>query len=104
MPIGEIIKILPYKKSRNEGIYLRVEFKMEGGGWSKTDLVPGFRNYNLWKNIAKVGNKLGNLKMKDSQTVDADSHPILLTGRRKNVLYQDEMAELEKLAKIGVFG
>lgn len=99
--IAEIIKIIPFKKSRNPGdFYLHLEFKLENNEWAKTDLVPGFRNYYRWKRVARVGNQLGNLIFKDSQTIDADSYPILIRGRR--VIKSD--LTIEKLAKLGVFG
>lgn len=103
--IGEIIKILPFKKSRNEGVYLRVEFKLKDGKWAKTDLVPGFRNYRRWKNLLKIGNWLSNLHLKDSQTVDADSFPHLLEGEKiKEKIKVNEELDLKKLSELGIFG
>jgi len=100
--IGEIIKILPMKESRNEGeAYLRVEFKLEDGKWAKTDLVLSFRNYWRWKRVARVGNILRNLKMKDEITVDADSYPQLAGGK---LVGSGQKYTLAELSKMGVFG
>ena len=100
--IGEIIKILPFKKSRNEDeTYLRVEFKMEDGKWAKTDLVPSFRNYWRWKRVLRVGNVVRNLKMRDKITVDADSFPQLVVG---SLVGSGSKFTLEELNKMGVFG
>jgi len=99
---GEIIKILPFKKSRNEDVcYLRVEFKLENGKWAKTDLVPSFRNYWRWKRVARLGNIVRNLRMKDEMTVDADSYPQLGVGR---LVGSGQKFTLEELNKMGVFG
>ncbi len=96
---GEITRVDQFKRSRNEGdIFIRVTFKMEDGGWAKTDIVPTFRNYWRWRKLLRVGNTLFNLTLKDPETVDADSKPYLLEGRRK-----DTNLELEKLARLGVF-
>ena len=83
--IGEIIKILPLKKSRNEGDYKRVWFRMEDRKVLKTDLVKGFRNYWRWQKLLREGNRLFNLKIKktkDGEMVDADSWPMLLNGQK----------------------
>jgi len=79
--ICEIIKIHLPQKSRNGNTYLRVEFKMEGGGWLKTDLCYDFRNWSRWKKILKIGNLIGNLILKDATTIDADSRPIKLNRK-----------------------
>ena len=98
---GEIIKILPFKKSRNEGSYLRVEFRLENGQWAKTDLVPGFRNYWKWKRVKRVGNIVKGLRMKDETTVDADSNPQLIGG---TVIGSGQKLTMKELAEQGVFG
>ena len=98
---AEIIKILPEKKSRNGGVYLRVEFRMENGKWAKTDLVPGFRNYERWKNLLRPGNIIGNLRMKDEKTVDADSIPYLIFGK---MVDNSKSPSIKELVKMGVFG
>ena len=99
---GEIIKILFFKKSRNEGeIYKRIEFKLENGKWAKTDLVLGFRNYWRWKRVAKLGNIVRNLKMKDEMTIDADSYPQLAGGR---LVGSGQKLTLKELSSMGVFG
>ena len=98
--IAEITRIDHIKNSRNFGeLFIRVHFKLEGGGWAKTDICPGFRNYSRWKKILRVGNRLFNLRMLDGQTVDADSYPRLLEGRRKY-----PQPGLEELSKLGTFG
>ena len=99
--ILEITKIIPFKNSQNEGdTYLRITFvDRVDNSWYKTDIVPGFRNYKRWRRVARVGNTLSNLIMKNADTVDADSHPIVMTGRK---VHKD--MGLEELAKLGTFG
>ena len=73
---GKIIKIDQLKQSRNQGqTFYRVYFEMISGDWTKTDIVPGFRNFKRWKNHLKVGNVLSGLRLKGRDTVDADSYP-----------------------------
>jgi len=96
---GEIIKIEKEKRSRNGGKYIRVHFKLENGKWAKMDLVPSFRNFARWKEILVVGNLVGNLRMKDEITVDADSWPKLLFGKFKR-----SDLSIKKLAELKVFG
>jgi len=90
--ILEIIKILPLKMSRTEGVYFRVEFKGDNGRWYKTDIVPGYRNFKRWERVLKVGNRVFNLQLKDSMTVDADSQVMLLTGRRSSKIKRNSEA------------
>ncbi len=77
--IGEVIKVHKPKKGRKGNVYVRVEFKLENGNWAKTDVCPGFRNYNrMWKRLIGwgddlIGYKLDGLKLKNEFTVDADS-------------------------------
>lgn len=102
--ILEVIKIRPYKKSKTEGVYLMIEMKdIKTGDWYKTYLVPGYRNYNMWRTKARLSNQLHffNLKMVSENIIDADSVPILLIGRQK---YKDNEKELRELFKLGTFG
>lgn len=94
--IGEIIRIWSLKKSRNGNSYRRVEFKMEDNSWAKTDLCPGYRNYDRWKKYIKVGTVLSGLILKEKGCVDADSFP-------KKVDPAPKM-DNESLAKMGIFG
>ncbi len=73
--IYEIIKIHPKQKSINGNAFIRVEFKDGDGVWRKTDLCPDYRNYNRWKDLLVVGNKLTGLELKDDLTINADSMP-----------------------------
>ena len=100
--IAEIIKILPPKKSRDgKNIYYRIEFKeIKKGKWYKTDLVCSFRNFKRWQKYLREGNILANLRLKDEETIDADSKPILIKGRRK----LNTGSTIEQLSKLGVFG
>ena len=50
-----------------------VEFLDDENHWSRTFLVPTHHNYKNWKPLLKEGNVLGNLKLKGSDMVDADS-------------------------------
>jgi hypothetical protein len=91
--IAEIIKILSPTQSRNGNAYIRVEFKDELGNWLKTDLCYDYRNWSRWKKLLKVGNRLFNLRQKDSQTIDADSYPHLLEGRKINKIIMPKTDE-----------
>lgn len=76
--IAEITKILPAEKSANGNNYVRVMFRLDGGGFAKTDLCPDYRNFKRWRTALKVGNRLGNLIMRKSDCIDADSWPIVI--------------------------
>jgi len=95
--IAEIIKIHEPKQSVNGNTFIRVELKTDGGTWYKTDLCHDYRNWHRWKNYLRVGNVLGNLILKDSETIDADSRPIFITGRRTKKMDSDE--EMERFSK-----
>lgn len=72
---GEVIKIHPAKKVKgSHNYYKRIEFKIVGGGWAKTDIVGGFRNSRRWQPVLLhgIGTIVHNLKLKGNQ-VDADS-------------------------------
>ena len=99
---GEISKIEEVKNSRNVGNkFIRVHFKLENGKWAKTDLVPGFRNFRRWKRLLKIGNVIGNIRLKNKDTVDADSFVFLFIGDK--VKDEHKLAE-EEMMKMGVFG
>ena len=100
--IAEIIKILDPKQSRNGNAYIRVEFKDNKGNWYKTDLCRDYRNWHRWKNYLRVGNVLGNLIGKDDQTIDADSRPIFIQGRRRIKTAQEEEKELKEMFEKGI--
>jgi len=76
--LAVITKILPTKQSRNGNIYQRIEFKLRNGQWVKTDLCQDYHNWKYWKDILQIGNILGQLELKDNQTIDADSHCVLM--------------------------
>jgi hypothetical protein len=76
--IAEIQKIDRYKKSRTEAWYLRVYFKTQDHKWAQTDLVQGYRNFEFWRDLLKVGNVLGGLDMITSTKVNGDSRPHLV--------------------------
>lgn len=86
---GTITKIDPVKRSQNGNGYIRLHFKTQIGQWSKTDVCPDYRNYNIWKPFMIVGTELDNLKMKDRITIDADSKPILVP--KQQTLNQDKL-------------
>jgi len=72
---GTISKIDPIKYSRRGGSYIRIHFRLDGGVWAKTDIVPGFRNYARWEGLMKVGLDLDGLILKRPGEIDADSYP-----------------------------
>lgn len=98
---AEITKILPFTKSRNSGTYMRIEFKLEGGSWAKTDIVIGFRNYRRWKRVARVGNIVKGLKIKDLITIDADSPVQIVNGK---LVGAGQKYTMQELSRLGVFG
>jgi hypothetical protein len=103
--IAEIIKILDTKESRNGNTYLRVEFKGVGNGkWYKTDLCSDYRNWHRWEKYLKVGNILDNLRLKDSDTIDADSYPFIHNVRVEEKTEEEKVEDLKKLAEQGIFG
>ena len=96
--IAEITKLLPYKESQTEGVYLTIQMKdIKTGKFLETFIVPGYRNSKKWQKVARVGNMLTfwNLKMKSDNLIDADTTPMLLTGRRKKI----ELMPTEKIKK-----
>jgi len=74
---GSIIKIHNLKRSRNGNSFIRVEFRLEGGIWAKTDICPDYINYQRWKSLLTVGTELENLNFKGNSKyeIDADSYP-----------------------------
>jgi hypothetical protein len=66
---------IDYPKEGTQGRFIRVYFRTEEGGWAKTDIVRGFRNFARWEPHLEIGATFDNLKMKDASTVDADSYP-----------------------------
>ena len=85
---GKITKIDPLKKSRNaKQNFVRVYFELKEkldpktkGDWSKTDLVPAFRNFPKWQPYLREGAVFKNLTIKQDKTVDADSNFVYLGG------------------------
>lgn len=81
---GKIIRIDDYKRSFSnpKDIFRRVYFKVakpdETIVWAKTDLVPSFRNYKVWRGLLKIGNYIGGLVFRNETTIDADSKVYLV--------------------------
>ena len=102
---GEITKIDQFHNSVNDGeVFKRIYFELDGNIWAKTDLVIGFRNFKRWDRVARVGNVLEGLVMKDEATVDADSWPKLVKAK---VVVKEALTEMEKMerdAKLGIYG
>lgn len=83
---ARISQIDEMKSSRNGGIFKRVYFQVKDMEkstpenkvyfWSKTDLVPTYRNYERWSKYLHKGNVLSNLQLKTNITIDADSFPV----------------------------
>jgi hypothetical protein len=99
--ICEIIKILPPAKSKNGNTYTRVEFKCDGK-FLKTDLCPDYRNFYRWSKVLKKGNLMGNLIQKDELTINADSRPIMLSGRKTKKFVSLEGKTTQDLCKMGI--
>ena len=79
--VGELLKILTAKVSRNGNTYIRLTFKMTDGGWAKTDICPGFRNYSRWKNVLKANpaTLIKGLILKRPGEINADCAPEITT-------------------------
>jgi len=87
--LGEIRKIDQLKRSANQDeTFIRVHFRMWDSQhkrfWAKTDLVPGFRNYQRWQVVLAVGNVLSGLRMRNKHTVEADSMPVVVKEGPRN--------------------
>jgi hypothetical protein len=67
---------IDYPKEGTQGRFIRVYFSTETGGWAKTDLVRGFRNFKFWEPHLEIGAVLDNLQWKALDTIDADSRPV----------------------------
>lgn len=105
--IAEITKIIPYKKSQTEGVYLQIEMReIKTGKWFRTFICPMYRNFRRWQRIARVGNEIffRTLKMKTDDIIDADSFPLLMTGRKRDRTEPVKPLTVESLAKMKVFG
>jgi hypothetical protein len=93
--IATIVKILDPAVSSMGNTYIRVILKSEDGKWIKTDLVPGYKNYERWKKVLQVQNKLYGIVMIDDVFVNADSRVQLLDAKLKR-----EIKKKEKRAKL----
>jgi hypothetical protein len=73
---AKITKIDQQKVGTNNDRFIRVYFEsVPGRKWFKTDLCTDFRNYRGWKFFLVRGNVLGDLRLKNDTTIDADSRP-----------------------------
>jgi hypothetical protein len=75
---AKIIGVDPLKESRAEKSFRRVYFLMEDGKWAKSDIVPAYRNFKIWKPIILLFESgatvfLEGIEMRQPQEVDADS-------------------------------
>ena len=93
--IATIVKILDPAVSSMGNTYIRVILKSEDGKWIKTDLVPGYKNYERWKKVLKPQNKLYGIVMIDDVFVNADSRVQILDAKLKR-----EIKKKEKKAKL----
>ena len=74
---GVIKKVHPAQPTKNGKFYFRrIEFVLDNGDWCKTDIVQGFRNSRKWQQGLDlgVGTRVENLKLRDTDTIDADSN------------------------------
>lgn len=101
----ELIKLLPPQESRNGGTFIRVEFKSQDGKFYKMDLVLGFRNFQRWKKWLKVGNRFGNVFLRDKETIDADSWFIRIDAKKAREIEASKSPDtLKKMSEMGIFG
>ena len=75
---AKIIKIDPLKQSRTEKAFRRIYFMLDDGTWAKTDIVPAYRNFKIWKPIIEMFEKgaevfLDGIELRNPQEVDGDS-------------------------------
>ncbi len=93
----KIIKIIDYKKSATEGVYLTVEMKdLETGKFYMTYLCPDYRNFKKWRKVAKVGKHiyLDNPLIKNENIIDADNIPILINNNPPKSIGEMSIQEL----------
>ena len=80
---GRIKEILPPSLSKNgKNYYIRARFFMLDGDrrYAHVDVVIGFKNYDNWESLLKVGNIIGGLRYwgKSPVAIDADSEVYLV--------------------------
>jgi len=85
--VGELLRILPLKRSRNGNSYIRIEFLVDGK-WAKTDICPDYRNYKRWTGILKAepGTIVKGLSYKNESRseINADSYPSIIANYVKS--------------------
>lgn len=74
----KIIKVHPLKISRAEKAFRRIEFISDSGEWLKTDIVPAYRNFKIWKPIIGLFESgasvfLEGIDLRNPGEVDGDS-------------------------------
>lgn len=94
MRTGTITKIHEPKRSKNGGVFIRVEFQMEDKSWNKTDLCSQYRNFNRWKPFLKVGAIITNLSITKDKEIDADSFPKLYNFKVAGEWEENEKGEM----------
>ena len=75
---AKITGVDPLKESRTEKSFRRIYFLMEDGSWAKSDIVPAYYNFKIWKPIILLFESgasvfLDGIEMRKPQEVDADS-------------------------------
>lgn len=75
---AKIIKIDLLKTSRAEKAYRRIYFTLEDGSWAKSDIVPAYRNFKIWKPIIQLFEAgavvfLDGVELRQPHEIDADS-------------------------------
>jgi len=75
---GKIIGIDPLKESRTEKSFRRMYFILDDGKWAKTDIVPAYHNFKIWKPIISLYEAgavvfLDGIELRQGREVDADS-------------------------------
>lgn len=81
---ARILKIQanPSRKNKDKTAYM-IAFKGQDGKSYLTWVDSGFRNYEYWRGVMKVGAVLEGLVVKKDNLIDADSRPVELIQEDK---------------------
>ena len=99
---AKIVGIDPLKTSRAEKAYRRIYFTLEDGSWAKSDVVPAYRNFRIWKPIIQLFEAgavvfLDGIMLRQPNEVDADSLVKITNSGFEIIKVNETKATQEKL-------
>ncbi len=99
---AKIVKIDPLKTSRAEKSYRRIYFTLEDGSWAKSDIVPAYRNFRIWKPIIQLFEAgavvfLDGVELRQPNEVDADSLVKITNAGFEIIKVNEQKATQEQL-------